>query len=176
MNDEHGLAVEFVAVRADMTAFQSFVTARVRREVRSPSYYGGLVMLAALTGILLSGVVGFRFDVATAIVVLLLTLLCWWFVSKLYRGAVAPLDEGSLVGPRRIVIDDEGVRQIAPLHEARTRWRGVLSVHETATHLFLMTDRLAGYIVPRRAFADAAQYEAFAGFARSRTTSSATSA
>jgi hypothetical protein len=43
---------------------------------------------------------------------------------------------------------------------------GVLSVNETPTHIFLMTDRLAGYVIPRRAFADPTEHEAFLGFAR----------
>jgi hypothetical protein len=42
----------------------------------------------------------------------------------------------------------------------------VLTVEETSTHLFLMTDRLAGYIVPRRAFADPGKYARFSEFAQ----------
>ena len=162
------LVADFVQTRADMAAFQRAVTARVRRDVRSPSYYAGLTALAVVAGALLSGVAGLRLHAPSAIAVLVLGLIVWWFISKLYRGAVTPLEEGSLVGPRRIELDDDGVRQIAALHEARTRWPGVLSVDATDTHIFLMTDRLAGYIVPRRAFADGEEAEAFIAFARGR--------
>jgi hypothetical protein len=151
-----------------MAAFQRLVTARVRRDVRSPAYYVGLTALAVVGGALLSGVAGLRLHTPTAVSVVLLGVLVWWFISKLYRGAVAPLDDGSLVGPRRIELDDDGVRQVAALHEARTRWPGVLSVECTDTHIFLMTDRLAGYIVPRRAFAAGDEADAFAAFARAR--------
>jgi hypothetical protein len=162
------LVADFVQTRADMAAFQRVVTARVRRDVRSPAYYAGLTTLAVVAGALLSGVAGLRLHAPTAAAVLLLGLVVWWFISKLYRGAVAPLEDGSLVGPRRIELDDDGVRQIARLHEARTRWPGVLAVDTTDAHIFLMTDRLAGYIVPRRAFADTGEAEAFAAFARAR--------
>lgn len=167
------LVADFVQTRADMAAFQRFVTARVRRDVRSPAYYAGLAVLAVVAGSLLSGVAGLRLHTPTALLVLVLGLVVWWFISKLYRGAVAPLDDGSLVGPRRIELDEDGLHQVAALHESRTRWPGVVSVDVTDTHIFLMTDRLAGYIVPRRAFGAADEAEAFAAFARARARSGA---
>jgi hypothetical protein len=160
--------VDVVQTRADMAAFQRFVTARVRRDVRSPVYYLGLTALAVVAGALLSGVAGLRLHTPTAVLVLVLGLLVWWFISTLYRSAVTPLEDGSLVGPRRIELDEDGVHQVAALHDARTRWPGVLSVEATDAHIFLMTDRLAGYIVPRRAFAAGEEAEAFLAFARSR--------
>jgi hypothetical protein len=160
------VSVEFEATRADMAAFQRFVTARIRSAVRSPLYYAVLGLLAAIVGGLLAGGLGVRFHRPTAVMVALLGVLFWWLIARLYRSAASPLPGGSLVGARRVELTDICVRQTAPLHDARTLWAGVLSVDETATHVFLMTDRLAGYIVPRRAFGDAAAYEAFVAFAR----------
>lgn len=162
------LAVEFDATRDDMAAFQAFVTAGIRKAVRTPAYYSALAVLIAIVAIFLSGAVDFVLHVPTILVVLLLFAIFWTIIARMYRRAATPLDNGSLVGPRRIVIDEDGIRQIAALHEGRTNWRGVLSVHETSDHIFLMTDRLSGYIVPRRAFADPAQYTAFVDFARRR--------
>ena len=160
------IAVEFEATRADMGAFQAFVTAGIRRSVRSPLYYSAIGLLGVIVGGVLSGAAGVRLHRPTAIVILLLGALFWWIISRLYRSAVTPLPDGSLVGHRRVELDDEGVRQVARLHDARTRWPGVLSVDETPTHIFLMTDRLAGYIIPRRAFSEPTEREAFLGFAR----------
>lgn len=162
------LSVEFEATRADMAAFQAFVTRRIRQSVRSPLYYAVLALLAVIVGGLLSGALGVRFHRPTGVAILLLGAMFWSIVARLYRSAASPLPNGSLVGPRRVELTDEYIRQVAALHDARTDWRGVLSVGETPAHVFLMTDRLAGYIVPRRAFASADEYRAFVQFARRR--------
>src|SRR5688572_6006328 len=122
-----------------MAAFQRFVTARIRGSVRSPAYWGALTLLGVIVGGLLSGGLGVRFHRTTAAILLVLGAIFWGIISRLYRHAAAPLDEGSLVGPRRVELDEEEVRQLAPLHEGRTRWAAVLSVHETPGHVFLMT-------------------------------------
>lgn len=160
--------VEFDATREDMAAFQAFVTAGIRKAVRTPAYYSALAVLIAVVGVFLSGAVDFVLHVPTILVVLALFGAFWTIIAGMYRRAATPLENGSLVGSRRIVLDEGGVRQIAALHEGRTSWRGVLSIHETPAHVFLMTDRLSGYIVPRRAFADSTQYTAFVEFARRR--------
>jgi hypothetical protein len=162
------IVAEFDATTEDMAAFQAFVTKGIRKAVRTPAYYQSLVILIAFVGVSLSGLIDFRLHMPTVIVVMVLFAIFWLLISRMYRRAATPLDTGSLVGPRKVVIDDEGVRQIAALHEGFTRWKAVLSVNETASHVFLMTDRLAGYIVPRRAFIDPAQYTAFVAFARER--------
>lgn len=160
--------VEFTATRADMAAFQRFVTRSIRRSVRSPLYWAVLVLLAVIVGGLLRGVPGVRFDRPTALLVLGLGAAFWVIISTLYRAAATPVDGGSLIGMRRIELDDDGVRQIAPVHQGSTAWAGVLAVHETPTHVLLMTDLLAGYIIPKRAFQSAEQERAFIGFAHAR--------
>src|SRR5438093_6815308 len=107
----HVIEVEFDATRRDMAAFQRFVTGRIRRSVRSPVYYGALVLLAVIVGGLLAGVFRVQFHEPTAITILLLGAAFWLIISRLYRHAAVPLEEGSLVGPRRVVLDEDGVRQ-----------------------------------------------------------------
>jgi hypothetical protein len=127
-----------------------------------------LTLLGVIVGGLLSGAADVRFHRPTALIVLALGVMFWWIISRLYRTAVRPLRAGSLVGRRRVELSEDGVRQLAELHDAKTRWAGVLSIDETPSHIFLMTDKLAGYIIPRRAFTDDAQRRAFVEFARSR--------
>ena len=161
-------AVQFNAVKADMAAFQRFVTARIRRSVRTPMYFGVLALFAVIAGEVLRRLPALQFHVPTAGLVIVLGGLLWWVLSRLYQQAALPVTGGALVGPRRIELDEDGVRQVSETQDGRSTWAGVLSVHETATHLFLMTDRLAGYIIPLRAFPDAAAREAFVAYARAR--------
>lgn len=169
------LTAEFTATRADMAAFQRFVTGRIRTSVRSPLYWVVLVLAAVLAGGALSGVAGIRIDPGSALTVAVLVVAIWWPLSRLYRVAASPGERGSLVGPRVVTLSGDGVRQQAPLHHGFTVWEGVLGVHETASHVFLMTDTLAGYIVPRRAFASTEQWHAFVGLARERADAAAQS-
>lgn len=160
--------VHFTAVKADMAAFQRFVTARIRRSVRTPIYFGVLVLFAVILGELLRRLPALQFHTPTAALVIGLGGLLWWVLSRLYRHAALPVEGGALVGPRRIELTEEGVRQVSDTQDGRSTWAGILSVHETPTHIFLMTDRLAGYIVPSKAFASGAERAAFVAFARAR--------
>jgi hypothetical protein len=160
------LVAEFEATPADVAAFQAFVTGRIRRSIQTPLYYTVLALLAIIVGGLLAGAAGIRLHRPTFVTVIALGAAFWWIIAQFYRSAAKPLPEGSLLGRRRVELTDDGIRQIADLHDARTRWRGVLFVAETPAHLFLMTDALAGYFIPTRAFADPGAREAFAAFAR----------
>ena len=159
------MVVEFTATRADMAAFQAFVTARVWRTVRTPRYYVTLAILIVVAATLLS-VMDIHLPSVAATALLLLAI--WWVIAREYRRGLAPAERGSLTGARQLTLTDDGIRQSGATHDAFTRWDGVVSVEQTPTHVFLMTDRLAGYIVPRRAFADAAAGAAFVDFARAR--------
>ncbi len=162
------LEAAFTATRTDMAAFQRHVTAGIRRSVRTPLYWLVLVVGAFLAGTALSGGLGVTVDLWSAAVVAGLVPAIWWPLSRLYRLAAAPGDHGSLVGPRVVRLDRDGVTQEAPLHRGFTAWAGILAVHRTATHVFLMTDTLAGYVVPRRAFPDEASWMGFAAEADAR--------
>ena len=148
-----------------MAAFQTFVTAQVWRAVRTRRYYVLLATLIVIAAAVLS-VMDIHMPTVTATAILLLVI--WWVISREYRRGLAPVERGSLIGWRRLELRLDGVRQIAERHEALTRWDGVLAIEQTPTHIYLMTDRLAGYIVPRRGFANADACAAFVAFAREK--------
>ena len=160
------LAVEFEVTPEDNSAFRKLVVGEIRRAARTPAYYRTLAILIAAVAVLISGIIDFDLHLPTTVVVVVLLAVFWPLIARIYRRAASPLPKGSLVGPRLVELDEEGLHQTAPLHEVRTKWAGVLKIIETPTHVFLMTDRLAGYIVPRRAFRDQEHYAEFVLFAR----------
>lgn len=162
------ISVEFTATRADMSAFQRFVTARIRASVRTPIYWLVLVLGAVLAGAVLSGALGVHVEAKSAAVVAVLVPAIWWPLSRLYRLAAAPGETGSLVGPRTITLSEDGVRQLTPLHRGFTAWEGVLDVVQAGGYLFLMTDTLAGYVIPRRAFATDEAWSTLGSVAKAR--------
>ena len=72
------------------------------------------------------------------------------------------------MGETTIVADPNGVSTTSAGVEVRMSWDKVLDVIVTNEHLFLMFCRLAGVIVPRRAFANDDEAQRFAEFVRSK--------
>jgi hypothetical protein len=96
----------------------------------------------------------------------ILVLYCF-YRWKWSRGMV-PLDHGALLAPRRLWIDDAGVGEESAHHRHFSAWAGIVAVHETDAHVFLMVDRLAGYILPKRAFTSAEALAEFTSTSRQR--------
>src|SRR6185436_5351494 len=109
------MTVEFEATKEDMFAFQAFVTAGIRKAVRTPAYFRALAILIAVVAGFVSGAIDFAFHVPTMLTVLMLFALFWIIISRMYRRAATPLENGSLVGPRRMVVDENGISQVSPL-------------------------------------------------------------
>lgn len=73
------------------------------------------------------------------------------------------------MGDTTIVVDSKGVHSTSAGVALQIPWDKVLDVVAAKEHLFLMFGRLAGVIVPRRAFDDDADAQRFAEFVRSKT-------
>lgn len=63
---------------------------------------------------------------------------------------IAPLEDGSILGSHTFDFDEDGLRQCCEHCESVMRWAGVHELRETETHFFVMTDRIAGYVIPKR--------------------------
>jgi hypothetical protein len=112
----------------------------------------------------------FDFHTPTAVLLLVVILLFWAFFRWQLATAFSPTLGGALVGHREITLDEDGIVEASANHTHQSRWAGVVAVDETSDHVFLMIDRFAGYIVPKRAFQDAINLNAFVTFARARLT------
>lgn len=163
--------VQFETTAADWRAFQRYAVAAVRGFTGKASL--GLswrpMVLGIPVGILLvvgAQLLAFRFHIPTAAVIVCTFVLFWGFFRWRFAGALTPASGGALIGPRHISLDENGVAEESTNHRHQSTWSGVISVGETGEHVFLMVDRLAGYIVPKRAFRDSSGLEAFLVFAR----------
>lgn len=105
-------------------------------------------------------------SVQTAVVCTIVFIAFWAFLRWRFARALPAADRGSLLGRRETVLDENGIREQSAYHRHQSDWNGVLSVEETDEHVFLMIDRFAGYIVPKRAFPDSADLQEFVEFAR----------
>lgn len=60
-----------------------------------------------------------------------------------------------------MVINETGIETRQENRRSMSNWLGVFAVKEAEEHFFLMVDNCAGYVVPKRAFADTAKLEEF---------------
>ena len=163
--------VEFVATPDDVRAFQEFAVTKVRGFTSKASlgFSWRSIVFGIPVGIvllILTKFSTFEFHVPTAVVCGALFAGFWLFFRWRFSRALPPVAEGSLLGPRRTTLDDGGIREKSTHSEHYTDWLGVLSVEETDRYIFVMIDRFAGYIIPKRAFADVTHLQEFLGFTR----------
>jgi hypothetical protein len=93
----------------------------------------------------------------------------WAYRRKLRQTIESMTGEGrnrELFSRHRIVISPEGVTDSSELGQTSTAWRAVERVVTTEAHAYIYINALAAVIVPRRAFADAAEFEKFVRIAR----------
>jgi hypothetical protein len=75
--------------------------------------------------------------------------------------------------PRQLRVAPDGVTTIDPLGAATSRWGAVREIATTNEHTFLITGEAGGFVVPRRAFRDEADFQAFVELARRYQTAAA---
>jgi len=130
----------------------------------------GLGVVAAAIGYLASlafGKIGPEWGWAIATSVALILYLAYRFtmVPSYYRSFFA--GQPMALGETKIVADSRGVGANVAEIVTALPWPRVIRIVETKQHVFLMYARLAGVIVPKRAFASADQVKRFIAFARS---------
>lgn len=158
----------------DWSAFVRFVARNV-----STGSGGGLGRLLIAVGV--GTVVGVMFSMTGAelhFVSLLVGAVgsAMWLivVARLQARRMIPAADGYILGPRQVTLSDDGVRETSQLHESLFRWNGVRGARFTDQHVFLMMDKNAAILVPRRAFATDHEREGFVAEIQQRATKHAT--
>ena len=78
-----------------------------------------------------------------------------------------PSDKSDTLGDRRIHITPEGIQSRTALGESFHQWDGVLRIEETDQFVYLFTDNMAAYLVPKRAFKSDEEVDRFVKTCRS---------
>ena len=164
---------QFETTALDWSAFRRYAVASVRGFTGKASlgFSWRSIVVGMPVGILIvvaTQLFPFRIHVPTAAVFVGTFMLFLTFFSWRLARALTPTAGGALIGHRHILLDEQGVTEESTSHRHQSAWLGIVSVGETRDHVFLMVDRLAGYIVPKRAFLDSSELEAFLAFARIR--------
>jgi hypothetical protein len=162
------IRVQFETMAADFKALQQFAVATAKKSAPSSWRLIAILFCAGLS----FGLMGFSVHTPTVVFATGTFAAIWLYIRWQYASVIVPSERGSVLGPRQTSVDETGVREQSANHTFVTAWDGVLGVEETPTHVFVMVDRLAGYIVPKRAFDNAAQLGEFLTFVRTRVVGS----
>jgi hypothetical protein len=176
--------IEYELTRDDLYAFQwraAFRSPRGRRSRRTVYIYWlvALLIFATLPAIGADGFTISRVNFGFVLVAYpIVALAQWWWERWLMRRAILRLirdekpDRGQL-GLHRLVLDEEGVLERTAVGESRTAWAGVHRVEQDDRYIYLYTSSAAAHVIPKRAFADPGDAEAFYQHSRSRATAAA---
>lgn len=74
--------------------------------------------------------------------------------------------KGLFLCPHDISVSSHGVSFKSEVADLKYDWQAFLRIEETPTHFFLYTDKLMGYIVPKRGFANTEEAERFGAMFR----------
>jgi hypothetical protein len=173
------LHIEYEITPEDLYAFQwrgVFASPRGRRARRNVylSWLLAVVLFAIVPAIGADGFVISRISFGFILVATPFVFLLQWFLERLVvRHAIRSLirDErpgrGQL-GRHRVVLGEDGVIESTAVNESRTAWSGVDRVEQSADYIFIYTSPAAAHVIPKCAFSDLQEADAFFRLARSR--------
>jgi len=109
----------------------------------------GSEMFAIIAGPMLLGILAFK---------TVPSLRRWLLLRRLAKSK-----DGDTHGPSRmrVALSPEGLSHESPDCSVRHRWSGIQGVAKTKDHLFIFIDSSHAYVVPRRAFQSAGDFDAF---------------
>ena len=82
-------------------------------------------------------------------------------ISRTQLRRMKPSDDGYVIGSQKLTLCEEGIRQTSRHHQMLMNWSCVRAVNTTDKHVFVMVDRIGGFILPKRSFSSDEQREQF---------------
>jgi hypothetical protein len=173
------MELEYELTREDLYAFQwraAFTSPRALR-VRRWVYLGWLLaiaLFALVPGIGPDGFVISRVSFTFILIAFPIVALAQWFLERRLMGRLIRrlLEEeksgrGQL-GKHRLAMSEDGILESTAVGESRISWAGVDRVEQNSDYIFIYTSPAAAHMIPKRAFRDPQEAEAFYHLAQAR--------
>lgn len=155
------MTVETDITPNDFKAFGKHVaTGRDRGKLMYTVLFGSGAAVGILLGLILA-VTGIELQMASLMAGLFGGAFWLVLFSRLYTRKMGPAADSYALGRRTVSTTDDGVIEKSHKHEALFRWPSVRSVDLASAHIFIMIERNAAIIVPRRAFSSDAERDRF---------------
>jgi hypothetical protein len=177
MRGSEPVEVEYELTRDDLYAFQwrgVFLTPRGRRARRVPYLIWVLAILifAIVPAIGADGFTISRISVGFIVVAIPIAFLFQWCLERwLIRRTILRLLEDEkpgkgLLGRHRIVLSQDGLVESTAVGESRASWTGVDRIEQDSHNIYIYTSLAAAHVIPKRAFRDPQEADAFYRFSR----------
>jgi hypothetical protein len=173
------MELEYELTRDDLYAFQwraAFESPRGRR-IRRWVYLGWLLAIVLFAIVPAIGPDGFSISrVSFTFILVAYPIAClgqWFYETRMMRRAILQLvndekpDRGQL-GKHRMALTENEVLESTAVGESRTSWAGVDRVEQNTDYIFVYTSPAAAHMIPKRAFRDPQEAEAFYQLAQAR--------
>ncbi len=145
----------------DWTAFLRFVNRSVLSHPQDRMRRLLLIPALGLVVGVLSAATGINLHFPSLLIGAFISLAWFVVIARMQVRRMAPYADGFILGPREVRLTDEGLRESSELHDSLFRWMAIHDVKLTDQHVFVMMDRCAAVIVPRRAFRSDDECEEF---------------
>ena len=174
------MEIEYELTREDLYAFHwrsAYKSPRARRMAWKPYFF--LFILLLLVGLLQSiGPDGFTFSLLNFSVLLvgfsIISLATWLTTRITMRRFIKQIlkeerPERGQLGKHRVVLTDTGVVESTAVNESSSTWAGIDRIEQNSDYIFIYIAPLQAIIIPKRAFKDVAEAEAFYELSKART-------
>ena len=94
-------------------------------------------------------------------------LVIFFLILRRYQSRFAPDKAGFCLGRHHYQLSDDGIQEQTANTKTFVKWPGILDLGETPDHLFLMLDRSAAIIVPKRIFSSVRDSQEFLDYVQS---------
>jgi hypothetical protein len=85
-----------------------------------------------------------------------------------------PSRNSSILTTHTLTLDESGVAEETPTGHTHTKWSGIVNVRQNRSFIFLYVSEYGAHVVPKRAFAAAADAQRFFQLAKERQRASGT--
>jgi hypothetical protein len=173
------MEVEYDLTPDDLYAFQwrsVFVSPRGRRARRTAHLVWVLLVLlfATLPVIGANGVAFSRVNLTVILVTTLVVLLFAWSLERwlirltILKQLKHEKPGKGLLARHRIVLSQDGLIESTAVGESRTSWAGVDRIEQDPHNIYIYTSLAAAHVIPKRAFRNPQETDAFYQFSRAR--------
>lgn len=169
------VTISYVTTRADHVA-------KLQRYARASSMarwfpiftYLGIVALSWLSACLFylrQGDKNYLYIASGALAMFLTIALPWLYrhyQESFFASALSFQNVRGLVGNTTLVVEDDYVKEIGPVATIQARWHDILGIEEEAARFFIIVAPLIMIAVPRSAFKNDRERDAFGDLLRAR--------
>jgi hypothetical protein len=145
----------------DWKAFVRYIVRRAQKRCMLLSFLMIMIVGIVVASIVMFSAAGIEFPPPSFFTGLVVGIIAQIAASWLVARQMRPAADGYILGPQEIEVTDAGFRVMSQRHESVFHWDGIRDAEVTAKHIFVMVDRNAGIIVPRRSFASDSEREEF---------------